>query len=116
MSLDSVKAGAGGRVWTGTRGVKNGLVDKIGTLEDAIAEAGKLAKVDDFKIVEYPFITKELWEELFENLMAPTSTEDASLKTIAKLFNSKEGKSFKAVINMMNQKEVQARLPFMIIE
>lgn len=116
MSLDSVKAVAGGRVWTGTRGVKNGLVDKIGTLEDAIAEAGKLAKVDDFKIVEYPFITKELWEELFENLMAPTSTEDASLKTIAKLFNSKEGKSFKAVINMMNQKEVQARLPFMIIE
>lgn len=116
MSLDSVKAIAGGRVWTGTRGVKNGLVDKIGTLEDAIVEAGKLAKIEDFKIVEYPFITKEFWEEILENLSAPTSTEDASIRSMLKLYNSKEGRNLKALIDMTNQKEVQARLPFMIME
>ncbi len=36
---------AGGRIWTGRQALQHGLVDELGTLDDAIAEAWKLAKM-----------------------------------------------------------------------
>ncbi|MEZ6102008.1 MAG: signal peptide peptidase SppA [Pirellulaceae bacterium] len=36
---------AGGRIWTGRQAVENGLVDKLGTLADAIDEAEKLGGI-----------------------------------------------------------------------
>ncbi len=44
---------AGGRVWTGNEAIKNGLVDQIGGLADAIEEAVKLAKIDDYEVKAY---------------------------------------------------------------
>jgi len=49
--IDSI---GGGHVWVGTDAVKNGLADKIGSFNDAIAAAGKKAKLKDYRIVEYP--------------------------------------------------------------
>jgi protease-4 len=43
-----------GRVWSGTEALKNGLVDRLGNINDAIASAAKKAKLEDYKIVEYP--------------------------------------------------------------
>ena len=43
-----------GRVWTGNQALKLGLVDKLGSLDDAIAKAAKLAKVDDYYSASYP--------------------------------------------------------------
>jgi protease-4 len=45
--IKDVKAIAQGRVWTGTKAKELGLVDEIGGLDAAIAEAHKLAKLDD---------------------------------------------------------------------
>jgi protease-4 len=36
---------AGGRIWTGRQAKENGLVDELGTLADALAEAKKMAKL-----------------------------------------------------------------------
>ncbi len=36
-----------GQVWTGVEGLANGLVDELGTLEDAIVAAGRLAGLND---------------------------------------------------------------------
>lgn len=49
--VDSI---GGGHVWIGTDAVKIGLADRIGSFRDAIAAAGKKAKLSDYKIVEYP--------------------------------------------------------------
>jgi protease-4 len=38
---------AGGRIWTGRQAKASGLVDELGTLEDAIADAKKRAKLPD---------------------------------------------------------------------
>ena len=46
ISRDELLRLAGGRVWTGRQAKANGLVDELGTLDDAIAEAKKLAGVD----------------------------------------------------------------------
>jgi protease-4 len=46
MELDKLLSLAGGRIWTGRQAKANGLVDEIGTLDDAIAEARKLGKLE----------------------------------------------------------------------
>lgn len=45
MTFEQVDAIAQGRVWSGTEALKLGLVDKIGGLNDAVAEAAKIAKI-----------------------------------------------------------------------
>ncbi len=47
MTVAEVEKIAEGRVWDGVTAMKLGLVDKLGTLEDAIAEAAKLAHVPE---------------------------------------------------------------------
>ncbi|MEO8794967.1 MAG: signal peptide peptidase SppA [Daejeonella sp.] len=43
-----------GRVWSGSEALKIGLVDRLGDIDDAIHSAAKKAKLDNYKIVEYP--------------------------------------------------------------
>ncbi|HEU0029626.1 MAG TPA: signal peptide peptidase SppA [Kofleriaceae bacterium] len=53
--LDKVKQLAQGRVWTGAKAKELGLVDEIGGLDAALAEARKLGKVDATVALEvYP--------------------------------------------------------------
>jgi protease-4 len=39
MSKEQLKKLAGGRIWTGRQAKANGLIDELGTLDDAIASA-----------------------------------------------------------------------------
>ena len=84
--VDSI---AQGRVWLATDAVKIKLVDKLGSLEDAVKKAAELAKVSDYYTTTYPgesswmdtFFPKEkkgsyldgelrmLLDELYEPLM-----------------------------------------------
>ena len=65
ISKDSVDAIGQGRVWTGEQAIGLGLVDQIGNLDDAIAEAAKLAELGDKYTTEtYP--AEKPW---FESLM-----------------------------------------------
>lgn len=43
-----------GRVWTGAQALKIGLVDRLGSLDDAIHSAAAKAKISDYKLVAYP--------------------------------------------------------------
>lgn len=54
ITKDSVDVIGQGRVWTGEQAIKIGLVDQIGYLEDAIAEAAKLAELEKYSIDNYP--------------------------------------------------------------
>ena len=60
--IDSI---AQGRVWTGADAIKVGLVDKIGTLNDALASAAKMAKLKGYSIKSYPE-SRSFIEEFFE--------------------------------------------------
>ena len=68
MSVDQVDSVAGGRVWTGSRALKAGLVDRTGGLFDAIHAAQLLAKIDPAKhpgLLLYP-AQKSWWEFLLQ--------------------------------------------------
>ena len=43
---------AQGRVWTGRKAKELGLVDELGDLDDAIAAAATLAKLDDYELID----------------------------------------------------------------
>jgi protease-4 len=70
MPIEKLRELAGGRIYTGTQAKENGLVDELGTLHDAIAEAKKLAGIDadaDVRIEVLPEPTNFL-ETLFGDL------------------------------------------------
>ena len=54
MSVAAVDSIAQGRVWTGAQAVNLKLVDKLGGLEAAVAEAAKRAKIKDYEVAPYP--------------------------------------------------------------
>ncbi len=54
MKPEDVDKIAQGRVWTGRQALQIRLVDKLGTLEDAIAEAARRAKVKDYSVTYSP--------------------------------------------------------------
>jgi protease-4 len=55
-----------GRVWSGSQALSNGLVDRLGTLNDAIHSAAKMARLKDYRLVSYPAI-KDPIQSLFES-------------------------------------------------
>ena len=63
MIPEAVDHIAQGRVWTGNQALKNGLVDKIGTLNDAILKAEQLAQTKNPAVVRYP--APKSWMESF---------------------------------------------------
>ena len=48
MTVEEVDAIAGGKVWIGRQAKEIGLVDQLGSLDDAIASAAALAQVEDY--------------------------------------------------------------------
>ena len=53
-SIEYIDSIAQGRVWSGTLGLSLGLVDRIGTLQEAIDCAARMAKTSDYRLVESP--------------------------------------------------------------
>ncbi len=76
-TMDYVDSIAQGRVWTGSRAKQLGLVDEIGGLQDAIAEAVKLAKLKEFRIKTYPE-PKSFIDQILNQY--PTDLTETSIK------------------------------------
>ena len=65
MSVAKLKTLASGRVWTGEQAKANGLVDKLGNLNDAIVMAAKKAKLKDYELKYVPY-QKGFWQDFFD--------------------------------------------------
>ena len=68
MDLEKVKLLADGRIYTGRQGKEAGLVDKLGDLQDALDEAGELAKIG-----KNPRVLSD--SDPFENLLSLMDTK-----------------------------------------
>jgi protease-4 len=58
MTQEDVQKLAGGRVWSGRQAKENGLVDELGTLDDAIAAAKQMAGIDPKQDMELLILPK----------------------------------------------------------
>ena len=67
MKVDELAQLAGGRIWTGRQAKENRLVDEVGTLKDAIAEAKKMAGIPADEKVELLTLPEpvNIFEQMF---------------------------------------------------
>ena len=78
MTADQVKALADGRIYTAQQAVSNGLVDKIGTLEDAVAHMRSAYHLDDCEENELIYESEDLFSSLFAKFSAASAGNSGS--------------------------------------
>lgn len=101
--IDSI---AQGRVWSGMDAVQNGLVDKIGSLQDAINCAARMVKISSYGLKEYPESASWL-----DNILNRKKEEPAAL--IKQQMGEDNFRIYKQVIKVKEMTgSIQARLPF----
>ncbi|WP_395093489.1 signal peptide peptidase SppA [Vaginella massiliensis] len=106
MTFEAVDKVGGGRVWSGSRAMQHGLVDEIGSLQDAINYTAKLINADRYKLESYPK-RKQAFEEFMESLGGKTTKE-----ALAQELGSEGYALYEQVKNIQNQRGAQLRLPF----
>jgi len=107
MTFAQVDAIAQGRVWSGSEAIKIGLVDKIGGLNDAIAEAARIAKIKSYSTQNYPEYEKNL-NDLFSNLPFAQSKE----AFIKEEIGEENYVLIEQIKRFQRQKGVQAMIPY----
>ncbi|NHA07126.1 signal peptide peptidase SppA [Mucilaginibacter sp. HC2] len=97
-----------GRVWTGEQALKNGLVDRLGNINDAIASAAKKANIKNYNLVAYPE------QKSFFNQLSGDVTAEARCRILQSELgdNYKVYEQIKSVTQMM--RTPQARMPYSI--
>lgn len=107
MTFAQVDAIAQGRVWSGSEALKIGLVDKIGGLNDAVAEAAKLAKVKSYSTQNFPE-----YEKSFNDLLSGLPFAKSKEAFIKEEIGVENYMIIEQVKRFQRQKGVQAMLPF----
>lgn len=96
-----------GRVWTGSQALKIKLVDKLGTLDDAIAEAASRAKLKDYDVLSTP--NKESWVDQILNSTVKRDYMEEKLRTTLGVYYAPL--QFVGTLNGMSAKDyLQARI------
>ena len=90
MEYEEVHAISKGRIWSGEKAFKLGLVDKIGNLDDAINAASKLANIDDYKVIRY-FKDMDPFEVFISELIGNLDTK------------IEIGENSKKILNFLNE-------------
>ena len=109
ISQDSIKAVGEGRVWTGIHALQLGLVDELGSLDDAIKKAAQLAGIDKYEIIEYPKLDDEL-----TRLMKALGMDDAADRIVSKIIGQEKYNILKVVETLSAKPSVQAMAPLEI--
>lgn len=109
MTFDQVDQIAQGRVWTGRMAVNNGLVDELGTLQDAIQFAAKKAQLGAYQVETYPSKMNPI-EQFFQDF------EEDSISS--KLLERKLGKGNYQVLEMFlkerQKSEIMMMMPYQL--
>ena len=106
MGVEQVHEIAQGRVWSGEDAIEIGLVDEIGSLQDAIDHAQGLAEVDDPRISVYPRVKSE-WERIQEIF----NIEAKSDKIVAEKLGE-YGTVLQQLEQIKTYQEPQMRMPY----
>ncbi len=111
ISVAEADALAQGRVWSGTDAKRLGLVDELGGLDDAIAEAASMVGLESYGIKKFPKY-KSGFEKLMEDLGGAGAKSKEAL--IQEEIGAEAYSLLKQLKTAMQQKGVQARMPFVL--
>lgn len=109
MTMEQVENIAQGRVWLGQDAIKLKLVDQLGGLDDAIAKAAKLAKMNDYETASYPS-PLSTWEQLLGSYVGGDDLLNGRMQAYLGEFYE----PFKIINDAKHMDKVQARMPYII--
>ena len=109
MTMEQVENIAQGRVWLGQDAIKLKLVDQLGGLDDAIAKAAKLAKMNDYETASYPS-PLSTWEQLLGSYVGGDDLLNGKMQAYLGEFYE----PFKIINDAKHMDKVQARMPYII--
>ncbi len=107
MSKADVDSIAQGRVWTGADAKRLKLVDEFGGLERAIELAAQKAKLDNYRIMELPFV-KDPLEKILDKIGG--KSKEAAIESVL----GESYKYYKQVERVRNMRNYQTRMPYEI--
>lgn len=108
-SFEDIDAIGGGRVWSGTRAKQIGLVDDLGSLEDAVKFAAQKANLKSYKVSSYPK-KKTAFEQIFEDL----NEDDISARVIKNKIGKANYEIFQQITDQKLKSEVKMEMPYQI--
>lgn len=109
MTPEAVNEVAQGRVWSGTQALEKGLVDELGSLDDAVAYAAETAELSDYTTVDYPVYESEFIDALNELGIGFFNSKQELLK---QELGEEVYSLMMQLREMAAMKGVQARLPY----
>lgn len=109
MTQDDIKKIAEGRVWVGKTAAELGLVDSIGSIDDAIAYAAQVSELEDYKVANYPAV-KSSFEKLMEQFGS------ISRMTVASWILGEDTQLLQALRTIENTDIIQCRMDNITIE
>ena len=112
MSVDAVEKIAQGRVWLATDAKKVKLVDEFGGINEAVAKAAKLAKLDKYYTAAYPG-TADSMEQFMKMLNGESGgnyLDEQMRQALGEYYAP-----FMYLRNINRQSAIQARLPYHIV-
>lgn len=111
LDPEAVNAVAQGRIWTGRKALELGLVDRLGSTQEAIRCAAGMASLDTYRVDEYP----KLKDPLQRLLAKITGEEDATGTLLRHELGDMYG-YYQTLKSIRGMEGPQARLPFLIRE
>ena len=97
-----------GRVWSGSKAIENGLIDKFGGLQDAVDCAARMAKLDKYRLREYPEV-----KNVFDKLFGTTSDNTFKNEVMRKELGEDQFKIYQEMLRVKQMTNTpQTRLPF----
>lgn len=114
MSTAAVDSIGQGRVWSGADGLRIGLVDELGGLDDAIAYAAEKAGLELYKVAEYPK-QKSSYEILMESLTQMRAARVS--QALAEELGGEAAALYRALetVKRTAQPTVMARMPYGLV-
>lgn len=108
-TFEQIDAIGGGRVWSGIRAKQLGLVDELGSLQQAIEFAASKAKVKDYSVNSYPNKMNK-----FEEIFNSADEDEIAAKIITKKIGKENYELLQMVSNPKLNSGVQMAMPYQI--
>ena len=108
-TFEEIDAVGSGRVWSGKRAKEIGLVDEIGSLNDAVKYAASKANIAEYEAVSYPAKVDK-----FEQIMSSLKQENITTNYVKSQMGEENYQLFKVFADQNFRNSIQMTMPYII--
>ena len=108
-TFEEIDAVGSGRVWSGKRAKEIGLVDEIGSLNDAVKYAASKANVVEYEAISYPAKVDK-----FEQIMSSLKQESITTNYVKSQMGEENYQLFKIFADQNFRNSIQMTMPYII--